>query len=111
MLKKAAGQFVLTGSNQPALCGTISQSLAGRTSIHHLLPLSLEELASENLLEPRDHVLHKGFLPRLYDLSLSPEDLYGSYFATYIERDVRRMHNPEQKPHWSTMCPTWGESA
>jgi uncharacterized protein len=44
------GQFVLTGSNQPALGEAISQSLAGRTSIHYLLPLSLEELASENLL-------------------------------------------------------------
>lgn len=40
------GQFILTGSNQPALGEAISQSLAGRTSIHHLLPLSLEELVA-----------------------------------------------------------------
>ena len=86
-------RFVLTGSNQPALGEAISQSLAGRTSIHHLLPLSLEELASGNLLDRRDEVLLKGFLPRLYDASLSPGDVYSSYFATYVERDVRRLIN------------------
>jgi uncharacterized protein len=87
------GQFILTGSNQPALGEAISQSLAGRTSIHHLLPLSLEELASENLLRSRDEMLLKGFLPRLYDMAMSPRDLYSSYFATYVERDVRRLIN------------------
>ena len=87
------GQFVLTGSNQPALGEAISQSLAGRTSIHHLLPLSLEELASEKLIERRDEMLLKGFLPRLYNASISPGNLYSSYFATYVERDVRRLIN------------------
>ncbi len=88
-----AGRFILTGSNQPALGEAVSQSLAGRTSIHHLLPLSLEELASEDLLDRRDEMLVKGFLPRLYDAVISPSDLYSSYFATYIERDVRRLIN------------------
>jgi uncharacterized protein len=87
------GQFILTGSNQPALGEAISQSLAGRTSIHHLLPLSLEELASENLLVRRDEMLVKGFLPRLHGAAMSPADLYSSYFATYVERDVRRLIN------------------
>ena len=32
------GQFILTGSSQPELGEAISQSLAGRTSIHYLLP-------------------------------------------------------------------------
>ena len=87
------GHFILTGSNQPALGEAISQSLAGRTSIHHLLPLSLEELASEKLLGRRDEMLVKGFLPRLYDAAIHPGDLYSSYFATYVERDVRRLIN------------------
>ena len=85
------GRFILTGSNQPALDEAISQSLAGRTSIHQLLPLSLEELASENLLGRRDEILVKGFLPRIYNVAMSPGDLYSSYFATYVERDVRRL--------------------
>jgi predicted AAA+ superfamily ATPase len=58
-----------------------------------LLPLSLEELASENLLGGRDEMRVKGFLPRLYDVSMSPGELYSSYFATYVERDVRRLIN------------------
>ena len=91
--ENAPGQFILTGSNQPALGEAISQSLAGRTSIHHLLPLSVEELASEDLLDGRDETLVKGFLPRLHDAAISPGDLYSSYFATYVERDVRRLIN------------------
>jgi len=38
------GQFVLTGSHQLALREAITQSLAGRTSILNLLPLSIAEL-------------------------------------------------------------------
>ena len=87
------GQFVLTGSDQPALGQAISQSLAGRTSIHYLLPLSLEELGDAKLLSSRDQMLFQGFLPRLYDASIEPGDLYSAYFATYIERDVRRLIN------------------
>lgn len=87
------GQFILTGSNQPALGEAISQSLAGRTSIQYLFPLSLEELTSRDLVGSRDEMLFKGFLPRLYDAGVSPGDLYSSYFATYIERDVRRLIN------------------
>ena len=69
----------------------ISQSLAGRTNIHHLLPLSLEELSPMDLVGPRNEVLVRGILRRLYDASVEPGELYSSYFATYVERDVRRM--------------------
>ncbi len=87
------GRFVLTGSNQPALGEAISQSLAGRTSMHYLLPLSLEELSAAGLLGERDEMLFRGFLPRLYDAALDPAELYSAYFATYVERDVRRLIN------------------
>lgn len=72
------GRFVLTGSDQSARGQAISQSLAGRTSIHHLLPLSLAELAHERLLGSRDEMLVQGFLPRLYDAGTTPADLYSS---------------------------------
>ncbi|MFW5995431.1 MAG: ATP-binding protein [Spirochaetia bacterium] len=100
--ENAAGQFVLTGSDQPALGEAISQSLAGRTSIHHLLPLSLEELEAENLVSHRDETLVKGFLPRLYDAGMSPADIYSSYFATYVERDVRRLINVKDMTKFET---------
>ena len=87
------GRFILTGSNQPALGEAISQSLAGRTSVHYLLPLSLEELKAIDLIGERDTMLFRGFLPRLYQASMQPGDLYSAYFATYVERDVRRLIN------------------
>ncbi len=45
------------------------------------------------LLDSRDKLLVNGFLPRLYDASLEPRQLYSAYFATYVERDVRRLIN------------------
>jgi predicted AAA+ superfamily ATPase len=87
------GQFVLTGSNQPLLGETIPQSLAGRTSVHRLLPLSTEELAAAEISVSRDDLLVNGFLPRLYDASLKPGELYSAYFATYVERDLRQLIN------------------
>jgi predicted AAA+ superfamily ATPase len=38
-----------------------------------------------------DEMLVKGFLPRLYDAPFEPQELYSAYFATYVERDVRRL--------------------
>ncbi len=89
--QNSPGMFVLTGSNQPELGQAISQSLAGRTSIHYLLPLSLEELSDQALLGSRDQLLVNGCLPRLYDANLPADQLYSAYFATYVERDVRRL--------------------
>lgn len=91
--EKIPGQFILTGGNQPELGEAISQSLAGRTSIHHLLPLSLEELAAEEIFPGRDEALLKGFLPRLHDAQMEPRELYSAYYATYVERDLRRLVN------------------
>jgi predicted AAA+ superfamily ATPase len=100
--KSAPGRFVLTGSNQPALDAAVAQSLAGRTSIHRLLPLSMEELASAGLLGSRDELLVRGFLPRLYDAGTPSGELYGGYFETYVERDVRRLINVRDLSRFET---------
>jgi predicted AAA+ superfamily ATPase len=47
------GRFVLTGSHQLELRAAISQSLAGRTGILHLLPLSIKELNLSDLCRKR----------------------------------------------------------
>lgn len=96
------GQYVLTGSNQPELGHVISQSLAGRTSLHHLLPLSLEEMQHAGLALSRDVLLVDGCLPRLYDMGLPARDLYSAYFATYVERDVRRLINVRDLTRFET---------
>jgi len=41
---EASGQFILTASQQLTLTNTINQSLAGRTALLTLLPLSFNEL-------------------------------------------------------------------
>ena len=88
------GQYVLTGSYQAPLREAVSQSLAGRTAILQLLPLSITELsragyAFDNFAE---YVL-RGFLPRIYSQNQRPHQAYANYYQTYVERDVRQLIN------------------
>lgn len=85
--------YVLTGSHQPLLQAAISQSLAGRTGILELLPLSIRELAEDGRKMDKDHLMFNGFMPRLYSSRLGATQLYSDYFKTYIERDLRQLAN------------------
>lgn len=87
------GRFILTGSNQPELGQAVSQSLAGRTSLLYLLPLSLEELAAHGASLDRDDCLVRGFLPRVRQENQEPGQAYLDYLSTYVERDMRRLVN------------------
>ena len=87
------GMFILTGSNQLALSNAISQSLAGRTALLSLLPLSIRELMQANIDLTLDEYLLKGFMPRIYDKSQDPTKSYRNYLQTYLERDVRELIN------------------
>ncbi len=88
-------QYVLTGSHQPALQSTVSQSLAGRTGMLELLPFSIPELVRAGIRKNRDEWIFHGFLPRLYGETDAPDptDLFRDYFRTYVERDVRQIAN------------------
>lgn len=88
------GRYILTGSQNFLLLESITQSLAGRAAILHLLPFSAEEIADVGLLEDSLYeVLFKGMYPPLFDRPVSPMDFYPSYIETYLERDVRSMKN------------------
>ena len=91
--RQKKGQFILTGSQQPNLRAEVSQSLAGRTAILQLLPLSIQELTEAGIRMDRDEYLFKGFMPELYDSTIKPELLYRNYFMTYVERDARQLIN------------------
>jgi uncharacterized protein len=86
------GRFVLTGSHQLELRAAVAQSLAGRTGLLHLLPLSIEELtqAGKAFGGFEDYVIH-GFLPRVHSQNQRPFRAYANYYQTYIERDVRQL--------------------
>lgn len=91
--KKQNGLFILTGSHQLALHKEISQSLAGRTALLTLLPLSIAELQHSNIeLSTNSQILQGGY-PRIYDQNLEPARIYSDYYRTYIQRDVRQMIN------------------
>lgn len=87
------GMFVLTGSHQLELHHAITQSLAGRTAILKLLPLSLVELNGANFNFSVDEYLLYGGLPGIYKNELDPTRAYRNYLQTYIERDVRMLIN------------------
>lgn len=83
------GRFVLTGSHQLELSAAITQSLAGRTGILHLLPLSIGELHDAKIsFDDFESYIVQGFLPRVYDQHQRPRTAYANYYQTYVEKDV-----------------------
>ena len=92
-----SGMFILTGSFQQALKSTISQSLAGRTAILNLLPLSIWELQNAGIEMERDDFIFQGFMPRHYAQHQDVDMLYSAYFQTYIEKDVQTILNVHSK--------------
>lgn len=90
----ALGEFILTGSHQYQLMESVSQSLAGRTAILRLLPLSAAELR-HTTYEPAslDQRLFTGGYPRIFNDDLDPTQALSFYLQTYVERDVRQIIN------------------
>ena len=88
------GRWVLTGSQNLSLAESVSQSLAGRTAVHHLLPLARSEVV-RFVRHPRtlEEAVLAGGYPRIFDQALNPSEWLRSYVATYIERDVRTVSN------------------
>ena len=88
------GRWILSGSQNLALGEAVSQSLAGRTVLHQLLPLSWNEVnrfaSSPATLEA---ALLSGGYPRIFDRQLDPSEWLRSYAGTYLERDVRAISN------------------
>ncbi len=89
--KKSPGEFILTGSHQFELRYRISQSLAGRTALLNLLPLSIAELKGAGISPGTDRLIHAGGYPRIHADNLDPAVMLGDYFATYVERDLREL--------------------
>ena len=104
------GHFILSGSQNFLLMRQVTQSLAGRAYIAHLLPFSVAELRS---LPPRDahqplalapeiptdpptvgewpELALTGFYPPVHDRGLQSFEWSSQYFQTYLQRDVRSL--------------------
>jgi predicted AAA+ superfamily ATPase len=83
-------KFILSGSQNFLLHKHISQSLAGRTAVLTLLPLSIQELKTAKAKQVGwEATTIKGFYPRLFNSKIAANDFYASYLNTYVERDVR----------------------
>ena len=94
------GQFILTGSHHLNLHEAITQSLAGRTALLTLYPLSIKELSQAGYNLSRDEFIFTGFLPRIYKDKLEPHKAYRNYYQTYIERDLRQVSNIRNLDHY-----------
>ena len=87
------GMFILTGSPQPELHQSVSQTLAGRTAVLSLLPFSLAELRNYRKNWDAFELIVNGSYPRLHEEKLTPGRFFNGYLQTYVERDVRALIN------------------
>ena len=85
--------IVLTGSSNFALLQRVTQSLAGRTAVLTLLPLSLSELGKERLTAPTDTIMLNGGYPSVWAKNIPVQTVSKNYYNTYIERDLRQLIN------------------
>lgn len=84
-------KFFLTGSSQFSLLHSVTQSLAGRSAVFELLPLSLHEISDIDAADSLDRIMYNGFYPAIWSGKNLPRLLYPNYVMTYIERDVRNL--------------------
>ena len=111
--EKKNGQYLLSGSQAFELMKNVNESLAGRIAVLKLQGLSLREITQNAFYRPfvpdagylaeRQRnlpdwqgldlwmLIHRGYMPRLYEQPTDWQVYYASYVATYIERDVRQL--------------------
>jgi predicted AAA+ superfamily ATPase len=85
--------IVLIGSSNFALLQRVTQSLAGRTAVLTLLPLSLSELGKERLTASTDTIMLNGGYPSVWAENIPVQTVSKNYYNTYIERDLRQLIN------------------
>ncbi len=102
------GQYLLTGSQSLALSSKITETLAGRTAVLQLLPMSRREILGQparpfpwekgggSAVPTKGKAIWQEFLRGAYpELVANPAHdaqlWHGSYVQTYLERDVRAL--------------------
>lgn len=78
---RRTGLWFLTGSQESGLMRNVTESMAGRAAIMHLLPFSAAETDRTTLL--------RGGYPEVLARPKAAGLWFSSYLQTYLERDVR----------------------
>lgn len=78
---RRTGQWFLTGSQEAGLMRNVTESMAGRAAVLHLLPISARESDKVSLL--------RGGFPEVLARPRAARLWFSSYLQTYLERDVR----------------------
>lgn len=95
-------KFILSGSSNFALLKKVSQSLAGRSGIFELMPLSISEAKRGGVdVSDVDTLLYSGLYPAICSEKNIPRFLYPAYVKTYLERDVRDLLNVKDMRQFS----------
>lgn len=93
------GQFILTGSQQFTMTHNLRESLAGRAAIFHLLPMAITEAKTAT-----QNYFFRGINGSYPELTVrprhNPQAWFGSYVATYIEKDVQPFYRLEKITHF-----------
>lgn len=104
------GKYYLTGSQMFHMMNKVSESLAGRVGILSMYSMSRAEIegrdaapfvpgniaqfsSDDSISDIFDKILRGGMPRMITDSELLPEDFYGSYMQTYLERDIRELIN------------------
>lgn len=91
--KKINADFILTGSSQLSLLEGVSQSLAGRSAIFQLLPLSYVEITAKQKNITLEEIIFAGGYPNIHFNQQPIVDWYSDYCRNYLEKDVRNILN------------------
>ncbi len=95
-------KFILTGSNNFALMESVTQSLAGRSAVFSLLPLSHQELGTQIQEIDTNELILKGGYPAVWGKGFPVRDVSRNYYNTYVERDVRQLLKIKEMIHFQT---------
>ena len=112
---RRAGRFIVTGSHNLLLMKSVAQTLAGRTAVLTLHPLSLAELRGRENVDGANldridatgwtppasslwETLVTGFYPYIHDRQVDAGDWLADYFRTYVERDLREVERVSDLP-------------
>ncbi|MBQ8070336.1 MAG: ATP-binding protein [Bacteroidales bacterium] len=86
-------KFLLSGSSQFELMKGVSESLAGRSGVYELMPMSFAETSGISSEKDLDTLLFDGFYPAVCSGKNVSKLYYPSYVKSYLEKDVRDLLN------------------